>query len=79
MRPRFLVSGALAIALIALAAAPAFAQRGGGSRFNRFGDSAPRVGESAPDFNLDTDTGESFDLGEVCDETPVLLFFGSCT
>jgi len=42
-----------------------------------FGESAPRVGESAPDFELKSITGDAVHLQAIAAKGPTVLVFGS--
>ena len=79
MARRLLLLG-LAVALLALVtlAAPSeiFAQS---ERFEKFAETTPKAGESAPDFTLKTLDGEAFTLSEAASKQPVVIEFGSYT
>ena len=66
------------LALLVLLSAPPilYAQN---SRFDEFTETKPLVGETAPDFTLETLEGEEFTLSEAYAHQPVVIEFGSYT
>jgi hypothetical protein len=54
----------------------AFAQS---ERFEKFAETTPKAGETAPDFTLKTLDGEVFNLSEAAADQPVVIEFGSYT
>lgn len=79
MSRRLLLFG-IAVALLTLVtlAAPSdvFAQS---ERFEKFAETTPKAGETAPDFTLMTLDGETFTLSEATANQPVVIEFGSYT
>jgi cytochrome oxidase Cu insertion factor (SCO1/SenC/PrrC family) len=70
-----------ALALLAILADAAIAQRGrGGPPGRARDDGAPKVGDNAPLFKLKTlDGKQEVDLKKTIKSKPVILFFGSYT
>jgi len=77
-RRHLLVGFSVALLTLATVAAPSdvFAQS---ERFEKFAETTPKAGETAPDFTLKTLEGEVFTLSEAAATQPVVIEFGSYT
>ena len=79
MRRSYLPYGLIAILfclVVTLSVSGATAQS---AKFEKFPDTFPKAGDTAPDFTLKTVDGDTFTLSEAYAEQPVVIEFGSYT
>jgi alkyl hydroperoxide reductase subunit AhpC len=77
-RMRGLSKVVFVLTLLSLLSTPSILQAQN-SRFDEFTETKPLVGETAPDFTLETLDGEEFTLSETYVNRPVVIEFGSYT
>jgi cytochrome oxidase Cu insertion factor (SCO1/SenC/PrrC family) len=77
-RMRGLSKVVFVLTLLSLLSTPSILQAQN-SRFDEFTETKPLVGETAPDFTLETLDGEEFTLSEAYANQPVVIEFGSYT